>query len=34
MKIDAMMRDIRVISLDQIKLDQENVRFGNDVAQN
>jgi hypothetical protein len=34
MTIDAMMRDIRVISLDQIKLDQENVRFGNDVAQN
>lgn len=34
MKIDVMMRDIRVIPLDKIKLDQENVRFGNDVAQN
>lgn len=33
MKIDAMMRDIRVIPLDKIKLDQENVRFGNDVAE-
>lgn len=34
MKKHSMMRDIRVISLDKIKLDQENVRFGNDVAQN
>lgn len=34
MKSEAMMRDIRVIPLDMIKLDQENVRFGNDVAQN
>lgn len=33
MKTDVMMRDIRVIPLDKIKLDQENVRFGNDVAQ-
>lgn len=33
MKIDVMMRDIRVIPLDKIKLDQENVRFGNDVAE-
>ncbi|WP_416769293.1 hypothetical protein ACMGT0_19200 [Pseudomonas sp. RHF3.3-3] len=34
MKNEVMMRDIRVISLDKIKLDQENVRFGNDVALN
>lgn len=34
MKKNAMKRDIRVISLDKVKLDQENVRFGNDVAQN
>ncbi|MBS7461122.1 hypothetical protein [Pseudomonas syringae] len=34
MKSHAMMRDIRVIALDKIKLDQENVRFGNDIAQN
>jgi hypothetical protein len=33
MTIDVMMRDIRVIPLDKIKLDQENVRFGNDVAE-
>lgn len=29
-----MSRDIRSIPLDLIKLDQENVRFGNDIAQN
>lgn len=29
-----MKRDIRSISLDLIKLDQENVRFGGDIAQN
>lgn len=34
MKVDKMSRDIRSIPLDLIKLDQENVRFGNDVAQN
>ncbi|MBS5845146.1 ParB/Srx family N-terminal domain-containing protein [Pseudomonas sp. Choline-02u-1] len=34
MKMDKMSRDIRSIPLDLIKLDQENVRFGNDVAQN
>ncbi|MDU8600021.1 hypothetical protein RYB69_03035 [Pseudomonas syringae] len=34
MKSHAMMRDIRVIALDKVKLDQENVRFGNDIAQN
>ncbi|QCI14074.1 hypothetical protein E6B08_23205 [Pseudomonas putida] len=34
MKKHAMKRDIRIISLDKVKLDQENVRFGNDVAQN
>lgn len=34
MKNEVMMRDIRVIPLDKIKLDQENVRFGNDVALN
>jgi len=33
MTIDVMMRDIRVLPLDKIKLDQENVRFGNDVAE-
>lgn len=33
MTIDVMMRDIRVIPLDKIKLDKENVRFGNDVAE-
>ena len=32
--MDKMSRDIRSIPLDLIKLDQENVRFGNDVAQN
>lgn len=30
----TMKRDIRLIPLDLIKLDQENVRFGGDVAQN
>ena len=34
MKNEVMMRDIRVIPLDKIKLDQENVRFGNDIALN
>ncbi|MEE4156635.1 hypothetical protein V2I75_05025 [Pseudomonas viridiflava] len=34
MTMDKMSRDIRSIPLDLIKLDQENVRFGNDVAQN
>lgn len=34
MTMDMMRRDIREIPLDLIKLDQENVRFGNDVAQN
>lgn len=34
MKNEVMMRDIRIIPLDMIKLDQENVRFGNDVALN
>lgn len=34
MKMDKMSRDIRSIPLDLIKLDQENVRFGNDVAHN
>lgn len=34
MTMEKMSRDIRSIPLDLIKLDQENVRFGNDVAQN
>jgi len=34
MTMDMMRRDIREIPLDLIKLDQENVRFGNDEAQN
>lgn len=34
MIMDKMSRDIRSIPLDLIKLDQENVRFGNDIAQN
>ncbi|MDT3311880.1 hypothetical protein QZR14_10970 [Pseudomonas sp. rhizo66] len=34
MNSEVMMRDIRVIPLDKIKLDQENVRFGNDIALN